>query len=108
MFCALLQPFIPLFEPHPTPIMISNTAAQSQKTALFQSAAVNWESQYNPDDYSNIDVTMTLTPDTGSDTIRGRNLWRMGIYASDSPQGTGTKYGYQENILDQTAMQTPS
>ena len=93
------------------PLTITKTARATQtnqKQALFQNINVNWQTEnYRRDGLSDVRVTVNLMPDTGTDAIYGNRLWRLGLYASDTLQGTGTKYAYQRNVLDTTAMQTP-
>lgn len=56
---------------------------------------------------SNMDVTATIVTNPNSDEIRGTGLWRLGVFGSRNPDGSGHRQNEVPDILSDSTASTP-
>lgn len=56
---------------------------------------------------SNMDITATIVTNPHSDEIRGRGLWRVGVFGSRNQDGSGQRRNEVPDILSDSAASTP-
>lgn len=60
-----------------------------------------------PDGGYNVSVAVNVVPDADTDTIRGNDLWRIGIFLSNASSGIMAMSQYQPDILDERNKAIP-
>ncbi|XP_041460889.1 uncharacterized protein LOC121412045 [Lytechinus variegatus] len=68
--------------------------------SMFWSASVV---DNEPGELTELEMEAFLFANESSESVAGTNLWRMGVFGSMNVDGTGPKFGYVPQILDETA-----
>ncbi|XP_071496955.1 uncharacterized protein [Diadema antillarum] len=96
--------------PRPGPNPRPRPNPQPTRSPILKVARLsNFRWNVQPDQSSASDVTLQawITPSPRTDYIHGEGLWRLGLYGSESMTGSGTKVGYQRQVLDQQEAAMP-